>query len=274
MSIDNLGVQIGPVYFRFYAMALMAGIFAAALLIAHRAKRAGQDPEHLWNGLLWVVLAGIAGARLYHVLTPEPSTGLTPLDYFKDPLRAINPRMGGLGVPGALVAGGLAAYIYTRRQKQDFLLWTDLIIPGVALGQAIGRLGNFINQELYGQPSDLPWAISIRPENRVPGYEQYTRFHPMFLYEMIMNLAICAGLIWIERRFAHRLRKGDLLALYAIFYPGGRFFLEFLKLDAPAFGSGLTIAQVVSLVAVILSTAFLVARHRLAASRSSAEPAS
>jgi phosphatidylglycerol:prolipoprotein diacylglycerol transferase len=273
MSIDDLGIHLGPLYFRFYAMALTSGIIAAAVLIAYRAKRHGEDPDYVWNGLLWVVLAGIVGARIYHVLTPSPSAGITALDYLKDPLNLIAIWKPGLGLPGALIGGGLAAFIYARRSGMDFLVWADLIIPGVALGQAIGRWGNYFNQELYGQPTDLPWAITIRPENRVPGYEDFSRFHPMFLYEMIWNLLICVGLIWIGRRFADRLRSGDLLALYMILYFGGRFFLEFPKLDAPVFGGGLTIAQVVSVLAMIASLAFLVARHRLASRQSSADPA-
>ncbi len=273
MSVDDLGIHLGPLHIRYYAVLLLAGILAAAVLIARRARRRGEDPEHLWNGLFWVVLAGIIGARIYHILTPPPSMDITPLEYLKHPLKAIDTRLGGLGIPGALVGGGLAAFIYARRHGLNFLLWADLIIPGVALGQAIGRWGNFINQELYGQPSDLPWAITIRPENRVSGYEEFSRFHPVFFYEMILTLLICVGLMWIERRFANRLRSGDLLALYMILYPVGRFFLEFLKLDAPAFGEGLTIAQVVSLLAAVAGLAFLVARHHLFARPSSAGPA-
>jgi prolipoprotein diacylglyceryl transferase len=141
------------------------------------------------------------------------------------------------------------------------------------VGQAVGRLGNYINQELYGQPSDLPWAITIKPEFRVSGYEESSRFHPMFLYEMILNLLIAAGLIWLGQRFSDRLRDGDLLGLYAIFYSSGRFVLEFWKLDAPAFGQGLTIAQVVSLIVALVGLAFLIIRHRTVPNRSSTEPA-
>ena len=272
MSIDDLGIHLGPLYFRFYAMALLTGMLAGATLTAYRAKRHDQDPEHVWNGLTWVIFAGLIGARLYHVLTPPPSMGITALDYVKNPLNAIAVWKGGLGVPGGLIGGGLAVFFYSRRYKLDFWVWADLIIPGVALGQAIGRWGNFFNQELYGQPSDLPWAITIRPENREAGYEAFSHFHPMFLYEMVWTLLIGAGLIWIGRRFAGRLRSGDLLALYAVIYSGGRFFLEFLKLDAPALSGGLTIAQVVSLLAVIVSLAFLVARRRLVPGQSLADP--
>lgn len=271
MSIDQFGIHIGQFYFRFYAMSLLAGIVAAAVLIAHRAKKRGEDPDLVWNGLIWVVLAGIIGARIYHVLTPPPSMGITALDYLTDPARAIAIWKGGLGVPGALLGGGLGAYFYTRRQGLDVWAWFDLIMPGVALGQAIGRLGNYFNQELYGHPTDLPWAVTIKPEYRVEGYEAFSRFHPMFLYEMLYNLSICVGLIWIERRFSDRLRSGDLLGLYMIFYFGGRFFLEYLKLDAPAVGSGFTIAQIISLVAVALGVAFLIIRHRVVPAQSGAD---
>ncbi len=262
MSIDELGIQLGPMFFRFYALALLSGILAAAALIAYRARRYGHDPEILWDGLVWVVFAGIVGARVYHVLTPPPSMGITALDYLKDPGKAIAIWEGGLGIPGALVGGGLAVFFYTRYRQVDFLAWVDLTIPAVALGQAIGRLGNYFNQELYGQPSDLPWAITIKPRYREAGYENFSRFHPMFLYEMIWNLLICAGLMWIHDRFQERLKPGDLLALYMILYSGGRFFLEYLKLDAPAVNESLTIAQLVSLVAAAVGVAILVIRHR------------
>jgi phosphatidylglycerol:prolipoprotein diacylglycerol transferase len=274
MSIDQIGIHIGPLYIRFYALALMSGIIAAGALIAHRAKRHGQDPEHVWNGIFVVALAGIIGARLYHVLTPPPSMGITVWEYltsfeqvqvwsFKFDLpKALATWEGGLGVPGALIGGALAVLFYARRYRLDFWLWGDLIAPAVALGQAIGRWGNYFNQELYGKPTDLPWAVTIRPENRVAGYETFARFHPMFLYEMIMNLLICGGLIWIGERFSHRLRSGDLLGLYAIFYFSGRFFLEYLKLDAPALSNGPTVAQVFSLVVIVGGLAFLVLRHR------------
>lgn len=271
MSVDQFGIHLGGLYVRFYGMALMCGILAAAVLIAYRAKQHGEDPEHLWNGLVWVVFAGIIGARIYHVLTPAPSMGITALEYLSDPGKVIAIRQGGLGVPGALIGGGLAAYFYSRRAGMDWWKWADLIMPGVAVGQAIGRLGNYINQELYGQPSDLPWAITIKPEFRVSGYEAFSRFHPMFLYEMILNLLIAAGLIWIGQRFADRLRDGDLMGLYAVSYATGRFFLEFMKLDAPALGQGLTIAQVVSIVAVFGGLAFLFIRHRMVPSQSSTE---
>ncbi len=122
MSVDDLGIHLGPLYFRFYAMALLTGMLAGAALIAYRAKRHGQDPDHVWTGLVWVVLAGLVGARLYHVLTPPPSMGITALDYLKNPLNAIAVWKGGLGIPGALVGGGLAVFVYARRYGMDFLI--------------------------------------------------------------------------------------------------------------------------------------------------------
>jgi phosphatidylglycerol:prolipoprotein diacylglycerol transferase len=243
-------------------MALLAGILAAAALISYRAKRYGHDPRFVEDGLLLVVIAGIIGARIYHVLTPPPSMNITPWEYLQHPLTAIDTRKGGLGIPGALIGGGLAIFFYTRYRKESFLTWADLAIPGVALGQAIGRLGNYFNQELYGKPSSLPWAITIKPQYREAGYESFSRFHPMFLYEMIWNLLVCGGLMWIHDRFQERLKPGDLLALYMIFYSAGRFFLEYLKLDAPAVNESLTIAQLLSLLAAAIGAAFLFLRHR------------
>jgi phosphatidylglycerol:prolipoprotein diacylglycerol transferase len=173
----------------------------------------------------------------------------------------INTRAGGLGIPGAVIGGALALYLFCRRKKMNFLTWADIAVPGVALAQAIGRWGNFFNQELYGKPSTLPWAIKIDPINRLPGYENYATFHPLFLYESIWNLLNMGLLLWLERRFAGRLKEGDLFLTYLVGYPVGRFFLEFLRLDSPRIGT-INTNQAVMLIVAVVAGFLLFWRHR------------
>lgn len=258
------GFFVGPIYIRFYGIILMLGALAAAFLAEREARRRKLNSEIVWDGLIWVLIAGIIGARLWHVFTPPPSmiaAGFTTQYYLTHPLDLINTRAGGLGIPGAVIGGALALYIFCRRRKMSFLLWADIAAPGVALAQAIGRWGNFFNQELYGKPTTLPWAVEIDPMNRVPGYVNYSTFHPLFLYESIWNLLNMGLLLWLERRFADKLKEGDLFLTYLIGYPIGRFFLEFLRLDAPRFGT-ININQTFMLIVALVSGFFLYWRHR------------
>lgn len=264
MSIDQYGIHLWFLYIRWYGIILMAGAVAAAFLAEHEARRRGLKSEFVWDALIWVLIAGIIGARLWHVFTPPPSMvalGYTTKYYLTHPLALINTRAGGLGIPGAIIGGTIALYIYSRAKKTSFLMWADIAAPGVALAQAIGRWGNFFNQELYGKPSSLPWAVHIDPVNRVPGYENFSTFQPLFLYESIWNLLNMGFLLWLERRFAGKLKEGDLFLSYLIGYPIGRFFLEYLRLDSPRFGT-ININQIFMLIVAIVAGFLLFWRHR------------
>jgi phosphatidylglycerol:prolipoprotein diacylglycerol transferase len=262
--IDAFGIHLGPLYIRFYALILIAGMALGALLTARRATTQGLDPKHVWDGLMWAIIPGLIGARVYHILTPSPDSGLTTEYYLRNPLQMLAIWNGGLGIYGGIVGGMIGLLIYGRRQKQPILRWFDLIVPALALGQGIGRWGNYINQELYGAPTTLPWAIYIRPENRLPGFQQYETFHPLFLYESIWNLGTCLFLLWIERRYRDRLRPGDLVLVYLMMYPTIRFLLDFVRLDSHMTGA-LTTAQLVSLVTFVAAATVLFVRHRLPA---------
>jgi phosphatidylglycerol---prolipoprotein diacylglyceryl transferase len=257
--IDGVGIHIGPLTIHFYALILLTGMLTAAYLAARRARQYGLDPEHVWNGLMWAIIPGLIGARIYHILTP--TSGLTLEYYRQNPLQIFAIWNGGLGIYGGLLGGALGILFYARRHRQPLLKWFDVVAPTVPIAQAIGRWGNFVNQELYGAPSDLPWAIYIPPEKRVASYTQYERFHPLFLYESLLNLAAFGFLILIERRFRHRLRDGDLLPLYLMFYALIRFALDFIRLDSHGFGP-LTTAQIVSLLVCLGALITLVVRHR------------
>lgn len=266
MSIDQYGIHLGPLYIRFYALIAITGALIAAWIIAVRAKRRGLDPNHVWDGLFWALIPGLIGARLYHVLTPSPSmmelvNGQLVNPYFQNPLRIFEIWNGGLGIYGGIVGGVIGIYIYARRHHQPILQWLDLVAPAVALAQAIGRWGNLVNQELYGAPTDLPWAIYIPPEKRLSGYLQFERFHPLFLYESLWNLAAFFILVWISNRYEDRLKRGDIVLMYLMQYPLVRFLLDFVRLDSN--GSGvLTTAQIVSLVTFVIAGALLLWRHR------------
>ncbi len=228
------------------------------------------NPEHVWNGIVWALIFGVIGARLYHVLTPSPSMAAlgieSPLDYFQHPYQLINIRSGGLGIYGGIAGGALGLFIYSRRARIPMLGWADLAVVGLALGQSIGRWGNFFNQELYGRPSDLPWAIGIDPRFRLPEYAGFDLFHPAFLYESIWSFLTFLGLYFLTRRYADRFLPGELTALYLILYAIGRSLLEMVRLDSrtvsvSGVNSGLAVATLVSIVVAILSVVIVIIRR-------------
>jgi phosphatidylglycerol:prolipoprotein diacylglycerol transferase len=196
-------------------------------------------------------------------------------DYYrKNPLAILQVWHGGLAIYGAVAGGLLGVYIYARLNKLSFLKWVDIGTPGLILAQAIGRWGNFINQELYGYPTSLPWGITIAPSYRIPPYDDLTvypastRFHPTFLYESLWNLLGFLLLMYVARRYRDRLLDGDVLCLYAIWYPAGRIFVEALRPDAWLV-RGIAAAQIFAAIAIVVSVVVIIYRHRRA--RSAAE---
>jgi len=272
VSFDEYGIHIAVLYIHYYALILMVAMLVGAWVTARRARAVGLDENIVWDGLLWAIIPGLIGARLYHVLTPTPASGLS-FDYYRlHPLEIFAVWNGGLGIYGAIVGGALGVLAYCIRRKQPVLVWLDLIAPAMALGQAIGRWANFVNNELYGAPTTLPWAIYIPLKNRVPGYEQFSTFHPLFLYESLWNLAAFGALLWIERRFKDRLRSGDLILIYLMSYATIRFLLDFVRLDSNGFGF-ITTAQLVSLATFFIAGGIFIVRHRLPARERSDAPA-
>lgn len=245
--------NIGPLTIHFYGIIIMLGVVAATYLARREANRRGQNGDLVWDMLVWMLIAGIVGARLWHILTPSPSLvaqGVTTYYYLTHPLDAIAIWKGGLGIAGAVVGGAIALYFFVRRHHLSMLTWLDILAPAVALGQAIGRWGNFFNQELYGAPTTLPWAIYIDPQHRLSGFENQAYYHPTFLYESIWNMGNMLLLLWISRRFKDRLKTGDIFLLYLIVYPLGRFLLEFLRLDSSQL-AGINANQALMLVVMI-----------------------
>jgi phosphatidylglycerol:prolipoprotein diacylglycerol transferase len=259
--MSQIAFQIGPIAVHWYGILIVAGILAATYLSAYLAKLRGKDPEFVWDALVWCVFLGVVGARLYHVLTPTPSMGVDQWYYFRNPEKIFALWEGGLGIYGAVAGGALGLYIAVRRAKESMITWTDIITPGLALAQAIGRWGNYINQELYGKPTDLPWGLYIEPQYRLPGYQMYERFHPTFFYESMWNLATCLVLVYLTWRYRNRLIPGLVTSVYFISYSVIRFLLEFVRLDAAAVGS-IAIAQIVALCVIVAFSWLLVWRIR------------
>jgi phosphatidylglycerol:prolipoprotein diacylglycerol transferase len=258
------GFHIGPIPVYYYGIILMCGALAGSWLASLEARRRGQDTELVWDGLIWVLIGGILGARIWHILTPPPSMvalGITTGWYLTHPLDMISTWNGGLGIPGAVIGGVIALYWFCQRRRVSFLNWVDIGAPGLALGQAIGRWGNFVNQELYGAPTTLPWAIHIDPAHRLPQYQYAGTYHPLFLYESLWSLMNMGVLLWLGRRYSDRLKSGDIFLTYLIIYPVGRFFLEFLRLDSSQV-AGLNANQTVMAVVALAATAALIWRHR------------
>jgi phosphatidylglycerol:prolipoprotein diacylglycerol transferase len=251
---NPVAFQIANVGIRWYAIFILAGIVAAVILIRQLAERRGLDPEFPLDAAPWMIVGGILGARLTYVLLR--------FDHFvANPADALNIRLGGLAIHGALAGGGLVLWWCCRSRRQSLLTWADLIVAGVALGQAIGRWGNWANQEAFGRPTDLPWGLSIAPDRRPERYAEVTAFHPTFLYESVFNLANAALLSWIALAIGRgRLRPGDGLWTYCVTYGIGRLLIEGLRLDSLYVGP-LPGAYWVSFGLIALGTTMLVIRH-------------
>jgi phosphatidylglycerol:prolipoprotein diacylglycerol transferase len=263
------GIQIGPLFVHFYGVIIMLGALVAAWLSSQEAKRRGENTEFIWDVLPWVLIAGIIGARIWHILTPNASNqaqGLTTEYYLTHPLDMLAIWNGGLGIPGAVFGGALALWYYTHRRGESFWTWTDIVAPGLALAQAIGRWGNFINQELYGAPTNLPWAIFIEEPYRLQGFENIAYYHPLFLYESIWNLINMAVLLFVGRRYKGWLKPGDIFLGYLVIYPFGRFLLEYLRLD-PSPVAGINANQALMLAIFVGALAMLIIRHRPGATK-------
>jgi phosphatidylglycerol---prolipoprotein diacylglyceryl transferase len=253
-----------PIYW--YGILIVAGALAGAYIATREAKRHGIDPDHIWNALLVALILGVIGARIYHVISSPTGTNIGLQYYLDNPLEMLNFRQGGLGIYGAVAGGVLALYLYARYAKINFLELVDIAIPGLAIGQAIGRWGNFFNQELYGYPTTLPWGIPIDAAHRLPAFADLTRFpvestlfHPTFLYESIWDLAMGLILLAVARRWANE-KGGDLLLLWGVFYGLGRFLVEFQRPDAWTI-TGIPTAQLIGIALVVVCGVMLAYRH-------------
>lgn len=256
---DPVALQLGPITIGWYGLCYAIGLAVAYFVLIRLARAAGEDPDIVGNGIIIVSVAALVGGRLYHVIDQWAL-------YANDPLKIILPPYSGLGVYGGIVTGTLAAWWYARRRGVSFVRWADIVAPALFVMQAIGRWGNYFNQELYGPPTTRPWGIPIDCAHRLVAYAcdtlpETTRFHPLFLYESISGLLGAAFLVFLGYRLRSWLRPGDLLLIFFIWYGVTRFALESLREDNWTF-FGVPTAQIVSMAFIAIGVIGLVLRHR------------
>ena len=248
-------LHIGPLPIRAYALCIILGIVAAVVVGDRRLRRRGAPTGTVADIATWAVPFGLVGARIYHVATdPELYWG----DHGQGTKAALEIWHGGLGIWGAIAGGAIGAYIGCRRHGVAFADFADALAPGLALAQAIGRWGNYFNQELYGRASNLPWAVEIDRAHRVD--PNIATYHPTFLYESIWDLGVALLVIWADRRW--NLRRGRAFALYAAAYTVGRFWIEALRVDTAHRFLGLRLNDWTSIVIFVAAAAFLLLRRR------------
>ncbi len=243
-------IDIGPFPLRAYAFAIILGVFVCVFIGERRWVARGGTRGVIGDIAVVAVPVGIIGGRIYHVLTSWSQYADRPLD-------AVKVWEGGLGIPGGLIAGTLAILVMARRRGVRASAVLDCVAPGVAVAQAIGRLGNWFNQELFGRPTDLPWALRIDPEHRPFRYLAEPTYHPTFLYELLWNLAVAALVVLAERRWP--LRRGRAAALYAALYAAGRFVIEGIRIDDANTYFGLRTNEITSIVVFAAAVVFLIA---------------
>ena len=243
--------QIGPFPLRAYALAIIAGVVLAVIIGERRWVARGGTKGVVTDVATIAVPFGIVGARIYHVIT-------SPQAYLEDPVSALYVWEGGLGIPGGIAGGFAAAYVLCRRRGISKGAFADSVAPGIAVAQAVGRLGNWFNQELFGRPTTLPWGLEIDPDNpdAVAGAEAY---HPTFLYELLWNLGVAGVVVWADRRW--KLGGGRAFALYVALYAAGRIWIEALRIDDANELLGLRLNVVVMGVVLVGAVAYLVVRR-------------
>lgn len=252
---------------RWYGVIVMVGIIVGALIVERELKRRGENGERIWDVLIWVLPIGILGARLWYVLNAT----LGGNNYYaENPIQILNIPQGGLHIFGGFLFGAAALLVYLRRNKLDPWLFLDSAGPAVLIGQGIGRIANFINQELYGPPTTLPWGIQIQAEHRLPQYQdlnlfpvETTRFHPTFAYEMLWNFAAAGLLLWLSRRYKEDLKPGALFAGWLLLAGCGRVIVEFFRPDQPKIpGLGISYSSIVAALMAIAGAVMLMARYK------------
>jgi phosphatidylglycerol:prolipoprotein diacylglycerol transferase len=261
LTPTRVAFTLGPLTVDWYGIGYVLAIAAGSWLTVREAARHGENPEHVWNAALLVFILAIAGARLYHVIDQWSY-------YATQPLKIVLPPYTGLAIYGGIAGAILGIVIYTRRHGLGFWRWADFAVPGLFIGQAIGRWGNFFNQELYGPPTDVPWAITIQCQYRVAAYPcatfpfETTGFHPLFFYESALSLLGGLVALWLSHRIAGRLRSGDLVSFWFLWYGSVRALLEPLRDAYNWTFFGVPVAILVSGAAILFGIGSIWWRHR------------
>jgi prolipoprotein diacylglyceryl transferase len=260
-SPSSSQISIGPATFHYYALCIIAGISVAIWLGRKRYVANGGLADDVSEAAIWAVPFGIIGGRIYHVIS-------SPQQYFGsggNPVDALRIWQGGLGIWGAISMGAFGAFLYFRTHKTtlNFSHFLDALAPGVVIAQAIGRVGNWFNQELFGKPTSLPWGLEIDLRNRPTGFENYLTFHPTFMYEAIWCLLVAYILIKLPIFFKRIVKnQGDVFALYVCGYTLGRLWIEALRIDDANYVLGLRLNIWVSFIVIASSVVYLIRSNR------------
>ncbi len=248
-------ISIGPLDIHFYGVLIGLGVLVAIYITARRYQRFGGDPGLAERVAVWAVVGGLIGARLAYVLprwTTVTADGIWHVFAIWE---------GGLSIFGGLTLGAITALVLMVKERGDFVAFADAAAVGIPAAQAIGRWGNYMNQELFGTPSNLPWAVEIDPIHRPPQYADASTFHPTFLYESLWNaLVVIPLLLWLQRRF--KLARGNMFVAYLVLYSIGRFSLEFVRTDQATHVFGFRANQLVSGILIVVGIAFFAWRQR------------
>jgi phosphatidylglycerol:prolipoprotein diacylglycerol transferase len=253
---------------RWYGVIVMIGVIAGALIVERGLRQRGENGDRIWDALIWVLPAGIIGARLWYVFNAILGGNRSYLD---NPASILRVWEGGLHIFGGFLFGSIALLYYLRQNRLDPWLFLDAAGPAALVGQGIGRLANFINQELYGPPTDLPWGIPIAAEHRLPQFGdlglfpvETTRFHPTFAYEMLWNFASAGLLLWLARRYKEDLRPGALFAGWLVLAGVGRVIIESFRPDQPRIeGLGISYTSLFAALMAIAGALLLMIRYQV-----------
>lgn len=265
--IDPVIFSIGGFSLRWYGVIVMLGVVVGSLMVERALKRYGENSDTIWDALIWVLPIGILGARLWFVMN---ATLGGDNRYANDPSEILKVWHGGLHIFGGLLLGGATLLLYLNKNKLDTWLFLDAAGPAVLVGQAIGRIANFINQELYGPPTTMPWGIPISAQHRLTEFQdlikypvETTRFHPTFAYEMLWNFTAAGLLLWIWRRYEKDIKPGTIFAGWLLLAGIGRAWIEFFRPDQPKIaGLGISYSAVVSGLMAITGAVLLMARYK------------
>jgi phosphatidylglycerol---prolipoprotein diacylglyceryl transferase len=264
--IFSFKLFVWTITLRWYGVLVMFGAVAGAWIAEREIRRRGENGEAIWDAMVWVLPLGIIGARLWYVV----NNILGGSTYYTDnPAKIINIPEGGLHFFGGLLFGAVALFFFLKKNGMDFWLFLDSIAPAILIGQALARPANFINQELYGQPTKLPWGIPIEAGHRLAQYADLslfpvasTRFHPTFAYEMILNILLALVLLWVSRQYVDKMKPGAVFSGWLVFAGLARAFIEFFRPDQPRIGeSFVTYSMFVSLLMAIAGVVMLLVRY-------------
>ena len=261
-SFEVFGINFA---LRWYGVLVMLGVIVAAWIAEREYTHRGENSEHIWNSLVWALPVGVVGARLWYVA--NVTLGGNPY-YMDNPGQILNIPQGGLHFFVVLLFGALAMIFYIRRNNLDVWLLLDVAAPVTMIGQAVARPANFINQELYGQPTTLPWGIPIEASHRIPPYNdmnlysESTRFHPAFAYEMIWNFITAGALLWAARRFPEKFKPGAMFSWWLVLAGVGRVIIEAFRPDQPRIpGTDLSYSRLIAGLMALAGVIMLLVRY-------------